>query len=261
MNLEEQKDALRGRYKGGSKMVATLQETVHVLKARLRWAQEQVAAERMELEKRELEIRQEYAQSEAQEAAKKPRETGGFLGEARIRGARVANPGARQQTRRNGMVRQILQKALKAIERVVGGVDVTGDATAPLRAVAQALQVASGRRSLVVDPSLLVPERTRLKLAKETRKSMLATIYDPEGWIQLYDENNITFKSGRAFGAILPFHAKPNDNKLLEAKKYIDEIMDEINPISPTPGGNGHMVSLHSKSFAEASNVRPELSY
>ncbi|GAQ79382.1 hypothetical protein KFL_000290320 [Klebsormidium nitens] len=191
------------------------------------------------------------AASEGAPQAKRTRNFGAFRDSfegqpLNFRGARKGAVEPRQQTRRNSAIRQILSNALKSIQRVVGSFALTGDTQAHLKAIARALQVASGGRSLVADPSFLVPERTRLKQDKETRKTLLGSMYDPEAWIQLYDDYNITFKSGRGIGGILPRGAKPNDNKLLATKKYLDDLMVEILPIKPTAGGNGHMVSAAS---------------
>ncbi|GAQ87046.1 hypothetical protein KFL_003270130 [Klebsormidium nitens] len=168
----------------------------------------------------------------------------GPLGKRR-RKARVLNPARRAQNDRNTKVREALVGALAKVRDAVGtGENPREDEKRALEAVAKALAVKSGKKLITAHPELLVPERVGKKLREEGEKEVVAWMRNPARWLKMMDVGDISFSRADKLTVAFPLGSKPPNKDIILEKKVLNAVMQQVNPISPTPGGNGHQFGL-----------------
>jgi hypothetical protein len=159
----------------------------------------------------------------------------------RRRKARVVDPSRRAQNARNAKVRDALNGALEKIRNAVGtGGDSEEDEKRALEAVAKALSVKSGKKRVTAHPELLVPERINKKLREEGEKAVVEWMHNPARWCKMMDLGEISFRRADKLSVAFPKGAKPSNKAIIREKKVLNHVMQEINPITATPGENWH---------------------
>jgi hypothetical protein len=163
----------------------------------------------------------------------------------RRRKARVLNPSRRAVKNRNAKVRDALTDALGKIKDAVGmGENSEEDEKRALGAVANALAVKSGKKRITAHPELIVPERIGQKFRDEGEKAVVKWMHNPARWCKMMDLGEISFRRADKLSIAFPKGAKPSNKDIIHEKKVLNHVMQEINPITPTPGGNGHQFNL-----------------
>jgi hypothetical protein len=162
------------------------------------------------------------------------------------RKARVLNPSRRVLNSRNAKVRDALTDALGKIKDAVGmGENSEEDEKRALGAVANALAVKSGKKRITAHcPELIVPERMGQKFRDEGEKAVVKWMHNPARWCKMMDLGEISFRRADKLSIAFPKGAKPSNKDIIHEKKVLNHVMQEINPITPTPGGNMHQFNL-----------------
>jgi hypothetical protein len=136
-------------------------------------------------------------------------------------------------------------EALAKVRDAVGsGDNPKQDEKRALEAVAKALAVQSGKKSITAHPELLVPERVGRKLREEGEKEVKEWMRNGPRWLEMMDVGNVSFSQANKMSVAFPRGSKPSNREIIYEKKVLNHVMQRINPITPTPGGNGHQFKL-----------------
>lgn len=253
--LEVERDLRRSKVELSEVKGKLAQESAALLVKRKQASSRKVALEELrksEAERKKGEQSKAWILGEMQRLAQKlDGEEGGeaamavaALGRRRRRG-RVDKPARRAQNVRRAKVRDALMEALAKVRDVVGtGDDAKQDEKRALEAVAKALAVQRGRKSITAHPELLVPERVGKKLREEGEKEVKEWMRHPPRWVEMMDVGNVSFSQANKMSIAFPRGSKPSNKDIIYEKKVLNHVMQWINPISPTPGGNGHQFKL-----------------
>jgi hypothetical protein len=157
----------------------------------------------------------------------------------------VIDASRRSTNRRNTKVRKILVDALERVKEAVGtGEDDKEDERRALEAFGRAFGVQSGKKSLTAHPELIVPKRVGDKLQGEGEKAIVEWMRNPARWVKVMDKGEISFRRADKLSGGYPPGAKPANKDIIHKKKVLNHVMQIINPISETPGTNGHQFQL-----------------
>jgi hypothetical protein len=161
------------------------------------------------------------------------------------RRAAVLETRRRGTSYRNAKVREVLEDMLEKIKVIVGtGEDAEEDEKRALEAMGRAFSIKSGKRSLTAHAELMVPSRVKDKLQEEGKKAVFAWMRTPGRWAEVMDVADISFSRATKLAGAFPPGAKPANKDIILSKKKLNHVMQIINPIKETPGGNGHQVEL-----------------
>jgi hypothetical protein len=161
------------------------------------------------------------------------------------RRAAVLDTRRRGTSYRNTKVREVLEDTLEKIKGIVStGEDPEKDEKRALETIGRAFSVKSGKKSLTAHPELMVPGRVKEQLQEEGRKAVVAWMRTPGRWAKVMDLADISFSRASKLSEAFPPGAKLANKDIILEKKKLNHVMQIINLIKETPGGNGHQFQL-----------------